>query len=236
MNTNNPMPIGLLHYIDYMMLKYAGIFPNPLRVLEHLFFVNGNGYKYHNNKVCLDESRKPTPIEDYTTRNKMNYIANRNIVVVECVAEDIRTRLNMSIRHYELFGNKSLSDFISDTCKKCITEITMMDSDIITEHDLTIFALKHQLKEHIKSIEQRFKRFSVDNSLPYPISKGYAICYEMSNKTPLWIVELCYNVSFVYLEYMKTIPDDFESKNHNLKEMITNLEEVVSNCKNLLNA
>lgn len=38
---------GFYNFLNYQMIKYPSIFPNIISVLEHMLFVNGNGYKYY---------------------------------------------------------------------------------------------------------------------------------------------------------------------------------------------
>lgn len=38
---------GFYNFLNYQMIKYPNIFSNIISVLEHMLFVNGNGYKYY---------------------------------------------------------------------------------------------------------------------------------------------------------------------------------------------
>lgn len=229
------IPEGVVYYIDYMMLKHASIFPNPLRVLEHIFCVNGNGYNYYHDTIRVNDSKNSVAIDKYIEKHKKDYKQIRNNIATECFVNSLKTSLSFSISHFERYGDNSLSDHILTKCKKTLTEMkSIMDYPIIMEEDLTIDALRKQLVEYNASVYEKVNRFRQDYSLPYPISKGYAICYNMNENSPLWMVQLCYNISFVYLEYMKTIPEDFESPTQNIKNTIEAFEEVVSNCEHLL--
>lgn len=230
------IPIEVVNYIDYLMLKYASIYPNPLRVLEHIFFVNGNGYSYKNNTICEYIGNKEIPIENVLKKNKIDYVKSRNAIAIDFFVKSLKDSLSIGLSFHERLTLESFSDFIKKTSDRNFKEMkSLFDAAPITENELSIDSLRNQLTAYNQSVYDWLKRTNIDDVLPYPISKGYAICYNMNEQTPKWIVQLCYNISFVYLEFMKGLPSNTVVKSHNLDEMISEFEEVVTNCKMLLN-
>lgn len=236
----NHIPVSVVNYIDYMMLKYPGIFPSPVRVLEHIFFVNGNGYKISKNTLCENSHPKMQPIETYIEKKVPTLLTDRKRVIVDCIAMSFGQHLQSSIHYHGKIYDNTLSEHVEKEFKSTMKDFAYIDKPVITEVDLDIDSLRSQLIEYNISVSDKLSRLSrmrgkdVEYSLPYPISKGYAICYEMNDKTPLWIVELCYNITFVYLEYLKTLPIEYTSDFGNVRDMVDNFTEVLNNCKVLL--
>lgn len=233
------IPDGFIHYIDNTMCRYSSIYPNVLRVLEHLFFVIGNGYDYQKNNIVVFEGKCHIPLHQYFEKKKIDYVSRRETLMIDAFLNSLKISMEIGLSHRKFMGKTGLTlkQFYTEKCKKTIDEMTLLDKPIISQDMFTYQSLREQLMDMDEIVDKKY-RGSLECKLPYPMSKGYSICYDMDENSPKWLVEICYNLSSAYYDHINEhiIPvwDQDKCQHKNGNKILTSLQEVIDNCVELL--
>ena len=234
------IPEGFINYTDYTMIRYSCLYKCPFQFLSHLFYVNGNGYHFENDTICgynNDNYDEAIPVDELIRRRFFDYKKDRNLIIGQSFAQSLESSIRSKMRFYDH------EDGDLATCIKEAFQFEMLEyedifkSDIITQDAFEITSMERDNK----ACEERAKimpwyRDDIP-STPYPLSKGYARCFDLNEKTPKWLVELCFNCTFIWLKHMKEniLPnEEYMKKCKDAQEITDNLEEVILRCFSLL--
>lgn len=178
---------GFYNYANHMLCEYATIFPTPERLVEHIFFVIGNGYNLADDGLIYYEGKS---IGSYPTMSEDDW----NKLLEKCKKKEEEWSVKFKYSENEL----------EDAIKKYRVWNTSAEY-------FTAEAFFNQLNSYKQARGSEFEHR--DYYLrPYPLSHKYSIAYQLTNRSPKWIIELALNLTQAWVRFL-----DEEIKARNFK-------------------
>ena len=194
---------SICSFISYQMGDYHSIFPSAASVLNHIFFVIGNGYDMD------DETQSPIgigdnhPIHLFPDFDKEETAKEMMPQWREYVEEKAEREEKMQRQLEDLYAklgieredNWNKEEFIEEELAKYVFPE-------ITPEDLTVESLYQQLVEEEKNPRRKKLNGEYEFVRPYPLSGDYSLVYSLDNKTPECVRGVALNLCIAWLKYL----------------------------------
>ena len=194
---------SICSFISYQMGDYHSIFPSVASVLNHIFFVIGNGYDMD------EETHSPIGIEDnypihlFPDFNKeemtKEMMPRWRQYVEEQAGREEEMQRSMELL-YEKLGKERGDNWNKDAFIE--EEFAKYVFPEITPENLSVESLYQQLVEEEKNLRRKKFNGEYEFVRPYPLSGDYSLVYSLDNKTPDCVRGVALNLCIAWLNYL----------------------------------
>lgn len=195
------MITSICSFISFQMGEYHSIFPSVASVLNHIFFVIGNGYELD------EETQSPTygnkPIHLFPKFNKEKMVKKMMPQWREYVEQRAKQREefeNDMKEMYEEMGEKRKSNWNKEAFIE--KELAKYVFPEITPEHLTVESLYQQLVNEEENPRRKELGGEYEFVRPYPLSENHSLIYELNSKTPECVREVALNFCTAWLNYL----------------------------------
>lgn len=172
----------IFNFANRNLCEYAGIFPDTATLMEHMFFVIGNGYEIDEETGVFRErgGKLVTKSPKMTARSWAKLIA-------ECKEKE-RTFLA------DFYRGKPVDEVkLAGICEKYyprqVDEYNFSEAHFYT-------SIKRVARERLESkCGTKFLR-------PYPLSEEYSAIFKLTENTPIWLVKIGYNLCMAWVRFL----------------------------------
>jgi len=179
--------MNIHNFANRQLCEYQTIFPTVASLLDHILFVNGNGY-YFNDKtgMIIDGNRRS--IDQYPEMNDAEWDA-----LIQSCHEKER-------RFAQEYADRGISTDPADLEADCAAykRVAVDDSRFTAEALYADLCAMRAAREEYSYVR------------PYPFSRGYADIYSLNENTPKWFVQIAVNFCNAWIRFLN---EELENNN-----------------------
>jgi len=181
--------MNIYNFANRQLCEYQSIFPNVAVLLDHLLFTNGNGYEY-DEKLGLPvsfENQRAMSLDKWPEMTDAEW----DKLIQDCHAKERRFA--------EQYARGKPVDEV-ELAEDCANyKRVSVTGEMFTEDSLF-----WQIRDHSQA--KRLEAFKSEDYpsfvRPYPLSPGYAMLFELSEKTPGWFLQIAFNLCNAWVRFL----------------------------------
>lgn len=172
----------IYNFANRKLCEYASIFPDTATLMEHMFFVIGNGYEIDPETGIFAERGG-----DLITKSPKMTPKRWEKLIADCRQKEIS--FMQSYSQVETIDEAKLEARCQKYYPRYVDEYNFTEAHFYQ-------SIKHKARERLES------RWGSKFVRPYPLSGNYSAIFKLDEKSPAWMVQLGYNLSKAWVKFL----------------------------------